>query len=89
MCRGIYISVVVLLLVGGCDSNKSRLTDADVERLAITQKIELVEATGGFVLMIGGETLTSDEIIEARTPLNGLYISPREYFGPIARANEL
>ena len=89
MFRCIYLSVIVLLLVGGCDSNKSRMTDADVERLAVTQKIELVEAAGGFVLMVGGETLTSDEIIDTRTRLSGLFISPKEYFGPLAQANEL
>lgn len=87
MYRGIYLSVIMLLLAGGCDSNKSRSTDA--EHLAVTQKIELVEARGGFVLMVGGETLTSDEIVDTRTPLNGLFISPKEFFGPIAQANEL
>ena len=89
MCRCIYLSVFMFLLLGGCDSNKSRLTDAEVERFAITQKIELVEAAGGYVLMVGGETLTSDEIINSQTRLDGLIISPIEYFGPIAQANEL
>ena len=79
----------MLLLLGGCDSDKSRLKEAEVERLAVTQKIELVEAAGGFVLMVGGETLTSDEIIDTRTRLSGLFISPKEYFGPLAQANEL
>ena len=88
MYRCIYLSVIVLLLAGGCDGNKS-LTDADTERLAVTQKIELVEAKGGLVMMVGGETLTSDQIIETRTPMDGMFISPKEYFGPIARANEL
>ena len=88
MYRCICLSVFMLLLLGGCDSNKSRLTDAEVERLAVTQKIELVEAAGGFVLMVGGETITSDEIIETRARLNGLFASPKEYFRPIARASE-
>ncbi|OHB81705.1 MAG: hypothetical protein A2Z38_03145 [Planctomycetes bacterium RBG_19FT_COMBO_48_8] len=77
------------MLLGGCDGGKSRLTDAELERRTLTQKIELVEAAGGFVLMVGGETLTSDEIIDSRTRLNGLYASPKEYFRPIAQANEL
>ena len=88
MYRCIILFVIMLLLSGGCDSDKSRLTDAQVERLAITQKIELVEAAGGFVLMVGGETLSSDEIIETRTQLNGMFVSPIDYFGPIAKANE-
>jgi len=89
MCKYIFLLVLMLLLIGGCDGDNKRLTDAQLERRALTQRIELVEAAGGFVLMIGGETLTSDEIIETRTQLNGKYISPMEYFGPIAQANEL
>lgn len=89
MFRFMCLLLFVLLLLGGCDSDKSHMTDAEVERLAVTQKIELVEAEGGFVLLVGGETLTSDEIINTRTQLIGMFISPREYFGPIAQANEL
>jgi parvulin-like peptidyl-prolyl isomerase len=89
MCKWIYLSVLMLLLVGSCDSNKSSLTEAEKERRILTQKIELVEAAGGYVLMVGGETLTSDEIINTRTRLNGFFISPKEYFGHLAQANEL
>jgi parvulin-like peptidyl-prolyl isomerase len=89
MYKWIYLSVLMLLLVGSCDSNKSSLTEAEKERRILTQKIELVEAAGGYVLMVGGETLTSDEIINTRTRLSGLFISPKEYFGPLAQTNEL
>ena len=89
MCKYIFLLVLMLLLIGGCEDSSSRMTDAQLERRAVTQKIELVEAAGGFVLMVGGETLTSDEIIETRTQINGMFASPTEYFGPIAQANEL
>jgi parvulin-like peptidyl-prolyl isomerase len=87
MCRFIFSLIFILLLLGGCD--KSSLSDAEKQRLAVTQKIELVEAAGGYVLMVGGETITSDQIIDTRTQLNGMFVSPKEYFGPIAQANEL
>jgi parvulin-like peptidyl-prolyl isomerase len=89
MSKWIYLSVLMLLLAGSCDSNKSSLTEAEKERRILTQKIELVEAAGGFVLMVGGETVTSDEIIDTRTRLSGLFISPKEYFGPLAQVSEL
>ena len=89
MSKWIYLSVFMLLLIGGCDSNKSSLTEAEKERQILTQEIELIEAAGGYVLMVGGETLTSDQIINTRTRLSGLFISPKEYFGPLAQANEL
>ena len=88
MYRYICLSVLILMLLGGCGGN-SRLTDAEKERRALTRKIELVEAAGGYVLIISGESLTSDEIIETRTRLNGSFASPKEYFGSIAQANEL
>ena len=89
MSKWIYLSVFMLLLVGSCDSNKSSLTEAEKERQILAQKIELIEAAGGYVLIVGGETLTSDEIIDTRTRISGLFISPKEYFGPLAQANEL
>jgi parvulin-like peptidyl-prolyl isomerase len=89
MCKCICLLAFMLLLLGGCDSNNSRLTSAEKERRILTQKIELVEAAGGYVLIVGGETLTSDEIIETRTRLNRLFVSPKEYFGPIAQTSEL
>jgi parvulin-like peptidyl-prolyl isomerase len=88
MCRYICLSVLILVLLGGCDSGNSRLTEAQKERQALTQKIELVEAEGGYVLMVGGETLTSDEIIDSRTQINQLFISPKEYFGPLAQTSD-
>jgi len=89
MSKWIYLSVFMLLLVGSCDSNKSSLTEAEKERQILAQEIELIEAAGGYVLMVGGETLTSDEIIDTRTRISGLFISPTEYFGPLAQVSEL
>lgn len=86
MYKYICLSVLIIVVLGGCDSGNS---EAALERRAITQKIELVEAAGGYVLMVGGETLTSDEVINSRTRLNGLYLSPKEYFGPLAQTSEL
>jgi len=77
MFKRIFLYVLMLLLAGGCESNKKSLTDAEVERIAITQKIELVEASGGLVLMVGGETITSDEII-----------LPIERFEPVAQIRD-
>ncbi|MBN2269704.1 MAG: peptidyl-prolyl cis-trans isomerase [Sedimentisphaerales bacterium] len=49
----------------GCGDKSSALTDAELERIAVTEKIQLVEKTGGLVLVVGGETITSNEVIGA------------------------
>jgi parvulin-like peptidyl-prolyl isomerase len=77
----------MLMLIGGCGGNNP--SSAELERRTITRKIRLVEASGGLVLMVGGETLTSDEVIESPAELGGMYVPPIEYFKPIAQASEL
>ena len=87
MLKFAFLSVFMLLLTGGCGGNNP--SSAELERRTITRKIRLVEASGGLVLMVGGETLTSDEIIESPVESGGAYILPIEYFKPIAQASEL
>jgi len=67
-CAGPMIAVLYLLVVVstvGCGDKSSALTDAELERIAVTEKIQLVEKAGGLVLVVGGETITSDEVIGA------------------------
>jgi len=90
MRKCIVLSVLMLLLIGGCQgSGDPALKEAELERIAIAQKIELVEAAGGLVLMVGGETITSDEIIESQTELGGVFVLPMEDFKPLAQVSEL
>ena len=89
MNRCVYLPVLMLLFTGGCDSSQKRLTDAELDRVAVTQKIELVEAAGGLVLMVGGETLSSDEVIGSPIPLRGRSITPIEHFRPLAQVSDL
>ena len=88
MRRCVFLSVLMLLLIGGCNDG-SNPTGAELERQALARKIRLVEASGGFVLMVGGETVTSDEIIASPVELGGMFVLPIEYFKPIAQASEL
>lgn len=89
MPRCVYLPVLMLLLIGGCDGGHSRLTDAELERVALTHKIELAEAAGGLVLMVGGETLSSDEIIASPIPLSETSVAPIEHFKPLAQMSDL
>lgn len=89
MRRFVFLSVLMFAFVVGCEGKKSGPTDAELDRIALTQKIELVEAAGGLALVVGGETVTSDEIIGSRADVNGRVVVPMEYFGPLARTNDL
>jgi parvulin-like peptidyl-prolyl isomerase len=90
MNRFVFLSVLMALLMVGCQGDgKSAMTDAELERIALTQRIELVEAGGGLVLVVGGETITSEQVIESLTELNGRFVSPVELFKPLARMSDL
>jgi len=70
---------LVLWLIGGCgEKGKGGLTEGELSRIAVTQKIELVESAGGLVLMVGGEAITSDEIIRLPVELGDKFKSPLE-----------
>jgi len=90
MRKCVFLSVLALLLTGSCaDRSKSALTDAELERIALEQKIELVEASGGLVLMVGGQAVTSDEIINSQAEINTKVVKPIEYLKPIAQSSNL
>ena len=89
MCRYLFLTLLMFLLMAGCDSDKSGPTDAELDRIALTHKIELVEAEGGLALVVGGESITSDEIIGSQAELFGKIVIPKDYFAPLAQANDL
>jgi len=80
-----FLSALALLLTGGCQGGKWGLSGAELDRIALTQKIELVEAAGGLVLMVGGETVTSDEIIESPVERSEAVVSLAERLKPFAQ----
>jgi hypothetical protein len=68
--------ISILLLTVGCGGNKPKLSDEELASMPLAPREGLPEASGGFVLAVGGETITSDEIITQ--PL-------LEHFKPIAQ----
>jgi hypothetical protein len=90
MYKYVIIMITMSLLACGCDSgNQAGLTNAELERIAYAQNIELAEAAGNPVLMIGGEAVTCEEIINSPTELGELFVTPVEYFKPIAELIKL
>lgn len=75
MRKCVFLTVWLTLLACGCGS-KPKFTDKDLSHIPLAQRDGLPEASGGFVLVVGGETITSDEIIAG--PL-------LDHFRPIAQ----
>jgi len=72
-----FLTVLILLLTYGCGGgSKPKFTEEELALIPLVQREGLPEASGGFVLAVGGETITSDEIITQ--PL-------LEYFRPTAQ----
>ncbi len=85
------LSMVALIALAGCEADKpTTLTQKDLERIAITQqKIDLVEAAGGMALVIGGETITSDEIIRWPVEYGETSVSALTQLKPLAQTANL
>ncbi len=84
-------AVIALMALAGCDSEKStRLTQKDFEKIAITQqKIDLIDAAGGMAMVIGGETITSDEIIRWPVEYGQASVSALTQLKPLAQGANL
>ena len=75
MYKFIIVMIIIPLLICGCDSGgQPGLTNAELERIAYAQNIEIAETAGIPVLMIGGEAVTCEDIIQSPTEMGDLFI---------------
>jgi len=74
-----FLSVLMILLIGGCGSNKAELEEAELRRAAIKRKIAVSERAGESVLVVGGDIITSSEVIQ----------SLLAHFNPVAQKSNL
>ncbi len=73
------IVALALSVITGCGGNeKPKFTKEQLAAIPLPQTTGLPECSGGFVLVVGDESLTADEIVH---PL-------LEYLGPVAQAND-
>ena len=84
----VVLGLSVLFSGGGCGEKSHTLTDAQLEQIAITEKIQTVEKAGGLVLVIGGDTITSDEVLSASADRYGEAKTVAELLKPIAKDND-
>lgn len=71
----VSLSVLVFLLIVGCGADKPKFTEEQLAKMPLAQRDGLPEASGGFVLAVGDETITADQIV---SPM-------MEHFRPIAQ----
>ncbi len=78
------MTIIVLCVLGlvGCESDKKGISDAELERIAGLNSVEVVESADQMILKVGGESITADQLIKTPTDFNGKYVSPAEYLGP-------
>lgn len=69
----------LFLLISGCGGDEPRFTEEELATLPLAQRQGLPAPSGGFVLTVGGETITADEIA---APLI-------EHYRPLAQAMDL
>ena len=79
---------ISVLFSGGCGEKSPTLTDAELEQIAITEKIQTVEKAGGLVLVVGGDSITSDEVLNASAGRYGEAKTVVELLMPIAKDND-
>ncbi len=86
MRKCVFLLVLVFLLIDGCGGgSKPKFTEEELANIPFAQKTGLPEASGGFVLAVGDETITSDDIIGSLIEHSGEVLSLIERLRPIAQ----
>ncbi len=76
MRKCVCLLVLVLFFVDGCGVDKPKFTEEELAEMPYAQREGLPAPSGGFVLAVGSETITTEEIITERLS---------EHFRPIAQ----
>jgi len=64
MRKYFFLTALIFLTASGCGTKKKpALTEKDLAKIPFAQREDLPEPSGGFVLAVGGQTVTSDEVI--------------------------
>jgi parvulin-like peptidyl-prolyl isomerase len=87
MRKCFFGAISALLVVFGCISkDKPKFTEEELAQLPFAQREGFPAASGGFVLEVGGETITAGEVMEAPMETSkGTTITLLESFRPIAQ----
>ena len=85
MRRYVFLAAATLLLTIGCEGEKQKFTDEQLTTMPLAQREGLPEVSGGFVLAVGGETITSDEMINVPIERDGVILPLIEQFKPVAQ----
>ena len=64
MRKYVLLTALMLLAAAGCESGKKpALAEKDLAKIPFAQREGLPEPSGGFVLAVSGQTITSDEVV--------------------------
>jgi peptidyl-prolyl cis-trans isomerase SurA len=85
MPKRVLLTLLALLLTVGCVKEQPKYTAEELANIPFTQRDGLPEVSGGFVLTVSGETITSDDMIKMPIERNGMILPLIEYFRPIAQ----
>jgi parvulin-like peptidyl-prolyl isomerase len=58
-----FLIILVFLLAAGCGKKKPRFTEEQLAKIPLPQRTNLPLPSGGFVLAVGNDTVTGDEVI--------------------------
>ena len=86
MAKQVLIAVLLLIFVGCSSESKPRYTEEELAQIPHPQRHGLPAPSGGFVLAVGAETITADEIIAPLMRQLGPMAQQLEYDQFTARA---
>ena len=83
-------SFFLLFFACGCaDRDSTTFTDAELQRISLAQRIRLEEQAGGLVRVVGGEAITSEDVIRSTLESGNAVVQLIEVLTPEAKNSNL
>jgi parvulin-like peptidyl-prolyl isomerase len=78
--------ILISLLAGGCgESGETEITGSQITRVSSGSDYQLVNSKGEPVLIISGQEITPEDIINKPTSMGDLFTTPSEFLGSFAK----
>ena len=85
----VCILLLIAILVGGCGKSNEPVLTKDLTRKKVDEGYFFVNSENVPVLLISGEEITPEEILDSPSLVEGKYVIPREYFGNLSQGLKL
>lgn len=85
MYKNFIFIALILFMAAGCEKAAEPVTN-NLTRVNRSGTVQIVDTKGEPVLLVSGQQITSDNMLNEPAPLGNIFLKPAEYLEPVAQS---